>query len=71
MHTDSFNFRTVKEHLLILQFLPVNPSGHVQLKPLNRSMQVPPFSHGPLEQSSISVEGYENNFSTSYVTKLS
>ena len=40
--------------LLILQFFPVYPGTQLQLKSLTASVQLPPFSHGPSAQSSIS-----------------
>ena len=40
--------------LPILQFFPVYPGTQLQLKSFTASVQLPPFSHGPSAQSSIS-----------------
>ena len=40
--------------LPILQFFPVYPGTQLQLKSFTASLQLPPFSHGPSAQSSIS-----------------
>jgi len=47
-------FPAEKVNLLVEQFFPVYPGRHVQEKLLTKSVQFPPFRHGPASHSSIS-----------------
>ena len=55
-NVDAFRFKWQKLNLLVSQDLPLKPGAHAQLRPFIKSVHVPPFRHGLISHSLISIK---------------